>query len=134
LNREIGEADVQTTGRGQTEWADRRARRVVVVDGNPDVLDLLETALDGGQYELLFAESGHHAYSMIRREQPDLIVLSMRIDSMDSFRLLSMLKLDPDTKAIPVVTYAEELDDHEEPAADDLDDDIEYGSPPMRLH
>jgi CheY-like chemotaxis protein len=107
---------------------------VVVVDGNPDVLSLLETALDGGQYDLLFAEAGHHAYSVIRREQPDLIVLSMRTDAMDGFQLLSMLKLDPDTRHIPLVTYAEDLDERADPTDGDADEAPEYVPRPLRQH
>lgn len=94
-------------------------RKVVVVDGNPQVLTLLESALDGGRYDLLFANAGEHAYSLIKREQPDLVVLSVHIDELGGFQLLSMLKLDQDTESIPVVTYTNNLED----ADDDIEDD-----------
>ena len=99
--------------------AARAPRKVVVVDGNPQVLTLLEAALDGGRYDLLFANAGEHAYSLIKREQPDLVVLSVHIDEMGGFQLLSMLKLDQDTESIPVVTYTNNLED----ADDDFDDE-----------
>ena len=128
------EADVQTIERGQTASPARSLKRVVVVDGNQDVLNLLEVALEGGQYELMFAEAGHHAYSLVRREQPDLVVLSMRIDTMEGFQLLSMLKLDPDTKGIPVVTYASDVDADNEDDSDDEDEARYSALPPLRLH
>lgn len=92
-------------------------RKVVVVNGNPEVLELLESALDGGRYDLVFADASQHAYSIIKREQPDLVVLAVRIDAMEGFQLLSMLKLDPDTRKIPVVTYTSDSND------DDVEDD-----------
>ena len=59
----------------------------------------------------VFADAGQHAYSIIKREQPDLVVLAVRIDVMEGFQLLSMLKLDPGTRRIPVVTYTTDSSD-----------------------
>ena len=45
------------------------------------------------------------AYSHIKRVQPDLVVLCVHFDNMDALQVLSMLKLDDDTRTIPVLTY-----------------------------
>lgn len=110
-------------------------RKVVVVNGNPEVLELLESALDGGRYDLVFADAGQHAYSIIKREQPDLVVLAVRIDAMEGFQLLSMLKLDRDTRKIPVVTYTSDSND-DEVEDDDYDDSALDYEPrtPLRLN
>jgi CheY-like chemotaxis protein len=118
-----------------TALAVSTARRVVVVDGSPEVLELLETALDGGQYDLSFAEAGHHAYSLIKRELPDLIVLTVEVDTLAGFQLLSMLKLDPGTRRIPLVTLT--ADTSAESDSLDLPDDETRPvatTPPLRLH
>ena len=81
-------------------------QRVVVVNGNPNLLEMLEAVLDAGRYDMTFAEASGHAYSSIRQVQPDLVILCMDLDDAAGFQLLSMLKLDPDTRRIPVVTYA----------------------------
>jgi CheY-like chemotaxis protein len=123
------------TARQQVALGARTPRKVVVVNGNADVLELLESALDGGRYDLLFADAGQHAYSLIKREQPDLVVLSVNIEATEGFQLLSMLKLDPATEHIPVVTYTTQGtdDDHDE---DDYSDERPLQTPhiPMRLH
>lgn len=125
---------MQTSGQ-PVALAARITRKVVVVNGNADVLELLESALDGGRYDLLFADAGQHAYSLIKREQPDLVVLSVNIESAEGFQLLSMLKLDPGTEHIPVVTYANqgEGDESEE---DEYEDERPIQTPhvPLRLH
>lgn len=89
------------------------AQKVVIVNGSPEILDLLDTVLDAGHYDVVFVESSHHAYSQIKRVQPNLVILCIRIDDADGFQVLSMLKLDEETRAIPVLTYTTEYDGQE---------------------
>jgi PleD family two-component response regulator len=89
------------------------AQKVVIVNGSPGILDLLETVLDAGHYDVVFVESSAHAYSQIKRVQPNLVILCVRIDDADGFQVLSMLKLDDETRAIPVLTYTTEYDGQE---------------------
>ena len=86
------------------------AQKVVIVNGSPEMLDTLETVLDAGHYDVVFVESSEHAYSQIKRVQPNLVVLCVRIDDADGLQVLSMLKLDEETRRIPVVTYATDPD------------------------
>jgi CheY-like chemotaxis protein len=57
--------------------------------------------------------------------QPNLVVLCMRIEDRDGFQVLSMLKLDDETRRIPVVTYTTEYEgqefDEDIPDASDLE-------------
>lgn len=89
------------------------AQKVVIVNGTPEILNLLETVLDAGHYDVVFVESSHHAYSQIKRVQPNLVILCVRIAAADGFQVLSMLKLDEETRAIPVLTYTTEYDGQE---------------------
>jgi PleD family two-component response regulator len=86
------------------------AQKVVIVNGSPAILELLETALDAGHYDVVFVESNAHAYSQIKRVQPNLVILCVRIDDVDGFQVLSMLKLDQETREIPVLTYTNEYE------------------------
>lgn len=83
-------------------------QKVVVVNGNTEVLGMLETVLDAGRYDMVFVESSDHAYSQIKKVVPNLVILCTRIEELDGFQLLTMLKLDADTKDIPVLTYTTE--------------------------
>lgn len=85
-------------------------QKVVVVNGNTEVLGLLETVLDAGRYDMVFVESSDRAYSQIKRVLPNLVILCARIDDPDGFQLLTMLKLDPDTRDLPVLTYTTEYE------------------------
>jgi len=78
-------------------------QQVVIVNGTPETFDLLNM-LDAGHYDVIVVESSEHAYSQIKRVQPDLVILCVQIDDPSGFRVLSMLHLDEDTRHIPVLT------------------------------
>ncbi len=89
------------------------SQKVVIVNGSAEMLALLETVLDAGHYDVVFVESSEHAYSQIKRVQPNLVVLCMRIEDRGGFQVLSMLKLDDETRGIPVLTYTTEFEGQE---------------------
>jgi CheY-like chemotaxis protein len=89
------------------------SQQVVVVSKQSQLNGLLETVLDAGQYDIVFVESTEHAYSHIKRLTPHLIIVCLDIDDLDGFQVLSMLKLDAETKDIPLVTCTSSQDDEE---------------------
>ena len=92
--------------RGAETLSTRGTRRVVVVNGNAQMLELLQVALETGRYDVVFVQSHTHAYSQVKRLQPHVVILCLHMDDLEGFRVLTMLKLDEDTRSIPVVTYA----------------------------
>ncbi len=99
------------------------AQTVVVVDGTADVVGMIENVLDAGRYDMVFvnAEDG---YSQVKKVLPNLVILCTRIEAMDGFQLLTMLKLDADTRDIPVLTYTTEYEGQQiETQATPADDD-----------
>lgn len=80
--------------------------RVVLVGGGPEVLADAEPLLPRGAYQIEFVESYEAPYGAIRTRRPDLVVLCLHLDDHDGFQLLSMLRLDPATRHIPVLSYA----------------------------
>jgi PleD family two-component response regulator len=107
------------------------AQKVVIVNGSTDMMALIETVLDAGRYDIVFVESNEHAYSHIKRVQPHLVILCMRIEDREGFQVLSMLKLDDETRRIPVVTYTTEFEGQEtdEEVLDASDLELFTGSP-----
>ena len=101
-------------------------QKVVIVNGSPETLELIETVLDAGHYDIVFVESNARAYSQIKRVQPNLVILCVEIDDIDGFQVLSMLKLDEDTRSIPVLTYTTEFDSENQ-------DDDEEGDPEPQI-
>ena len=87
-----------------------QVQKVVVVNGNTEVLGMLETVLDAGRYDMVFVESSDRAYTQIKKVVPNLVILCTRIEELDGFQLLTMLKLDEETKNIPILTYTTEFE------------------------
>jgi PleD family two-component response regulator len=85
-------------------------QKVVVVNGNTEVLGMLETVLDAGRYDMVFVESSDRAYSQVKKVLPNLVILCTKIEELDGFQLLTMLKLDEETRDIPVLTYTTEYE------------------------
>jgi CheY-like chemotaxis protein len=96
-------------------------QKVVIVNGSTEILELLESVLEAGHYDIVFVESSAHAYSQIKRVKPNLVILCVRIEDLDGFQVLSMLKLDEETRGIPVLTYTTEYEgqESEEEAAEE---------------
>ena len=64
-------------------------QKVLIVNGNSDVLEMLEPVLDAGNYDVVFVEASAHAYSQIKRVQPDLVILCVRMDDAAGRAVLS---------------------------------------------
>ena len=114
-------------------------QKVVVVNGNTEVLGMLEAVLDAGRYDMVFVESGEHAYSHIKQVLPNLVILCTRIEHLNGFQLLTMLKLDPETRDIPVLTYTTEYEGQDFEAAvsqlaDEEDEVFRASRPALRMN
>lgn len=114
-------------------------QKVVVVNGSTEVLGMLETALDAGRYDMVFVEPGTRAYSQIKKVLPNLVILCTRIEELDGFQLLTMLKLDEETKDIPVLTYTTEYEGQDFDAAisrlaEDDEDLLPATRPALRMN
>ncbi len=108
----------EPAGRRATELAPgREVHKVAIVNGTTEILSVVESVLAAGHYDVVLVESVAHAYSHIKRVQPHLVILCVRLDDVNTFQVLSMLKLDEETRNIPVLTYtvgpAERQDDNE---------------------
>jgi CheY-like chemotaxis protein len=130
------EATMMTNTYAGTPTAARAtSQQVVVVSKQSQLNGLLETVLDAGQYDVVFVESTEHAYSHIKRLAPHLIIVCLDIDDLDGFQVLSMLKLDEDTKTIPVVTCTVSQDEQvTQDESLDPPDDVFYQPAVMQLN
>jgi PleD family two-component response regulator len=113
-------------------------QKVVVVNGNTEVLGMLETVLDAGRYDMVFVEASDRAYSQIKKVLPNLVILCTKIEQLDGFQLLTMLKLDADTRDIPVLTYTTEYEgqDFDEAISQlaEEEDDLFPSRPALRMN
>lgn len=77
--------------------------KIMVVDDEMQVRHLTCTILKREGYEVLEAENGREALSMIKRYPPDLILLDIMMPEQNGYEVLDLLKLDENSRHIPVV-------------------------------
>ena len=68
------------------------AQKVVIVNGSTEILELLESVLEAGHYDIVFVESSAHAYSQIKRVKPHLVILCVRIEDLEGFHVQEPLR------------------------------------------
>jgi DNA-binding response OmpR family regulator len=76
---------------------------ILVVDDEPDVVELIRRSLDDEGFDVLYAYDGLSALDLAEREQPDLILLDLMMPMMSGYEVAEQLKDNPLTAAVPVV-------------------------------
>lgn len=92
-----------------------RFPRIAIVDDNADVRRLIRRILQSqGDYTLFEASNGLDALDLIRKEQPNLIILDLMMPEVDGFTVLERLQEEELTANIPVIVVtAKELTSEE---------------------
>ncbi len=78
------------------------ANKIMVVDDEPDVVDLVKLVLESDGFDVVTAYSGKEALDKIVQEMPDLVLLDIMMPQMDGWEVYSRIKAHPKTKDIPV--------------------------------
>jgi CheY-like chemotaxis protein len=86
---------------------------VLVVDDEPDIVNLLWETLAPEGYRLLSAHDGETALRLARRERPSLLLLDWRMPGQDGLDVVRALRHDPDPelRRVPVVLLTAQLGD-----------------------
>lgn len=75
--------------------------RLLLVDGDPKSLRVLDVSLKKAGFEVTAATSGREALSLLEASVPDLIISDTDLDEMDGFELCRQIKARPDWNKIP---------------------------------
>jgi len=76
---------------------------VLVVEDIPDILKLLDATLQFKGFRVVTASNGKEALEVIQRELPALVIADILMPQMDGFSLLHRIRLNPETREIPVI-------------------------------
>jgi two-component system phosphate regulon response regulator PhoB len=77
--------------------------RILVVEDEPDVVELLEFNLRGAGFEVVSAEDGGEALKKAREHTPALIILDLMLPEVDGLEVCKILRRHPATAAIPII-------------------------------
>jgi CheY-like chemotaxis protein len=77
-------------------------RKIMVVDDECEVADIVKKMLESEGFEVITANSGDEAIQKLEKEKPDLILLDIMMPGMDGWATLKKIKSDERFKEIPV--------------------------------
>lgn len=77
--------------------------RILVVDDEEDILELVRFNLAREGYSVICTTSGEETLKIARKEHPDLIVLDLMLPGIDGLEVTKVLKNDPKTQDISIV-------------------------------
>jgi len=87
--------------------------KILVVDDEPDAVELVEFNLRGAGFDVITAGNGDEALKKARTFAPDLILLDLMLPEVDGLEVCKILRRDPATSAVPIIMLtakAAELD------------------------
>ena len=83
---------------------------ILVVDDEPDLVEILRFRLEREGYRVLSAEDGPSGLEAVMRHMPDLVVLDVMMPGFDGFELLRRMKADARLAQIPVILLTAKAD------------------------
>src|SRR6185369_14123487 len=78
-------------------------KRILVVEDNEEMLEVLKLSLEGEGFSISTATSGVEAVKKARNNQPDLILLDLMLPEMDGFGVCETLRRHPVTANTPIL-------------------------------
>jgi CheY-like chemotaxis protein len=76
---------------------------ILVVDDDPDLVDMVATKLEANNYRIAKAYDGVQALEKIRQEKPVMVILDVMMPNKDGYATCEEIKKDPNLKDIAVV-------------------------------
>ncbi len=78
--------------------------KILVVDDDPDFVEIMRTILEANDYEVITAANGNQALTQVKAEHPDLMLLDIMMSTvLDGLDVSEQLAQDPDAKYMPVI-------------------------------
>lgn len=82
------------------------AKRILVIDDEPDVVKMLRARLESNGYNVVSASDGEEGLGKVGSEKPDLIILDIRMPRMDGYTFLRELKSKQEGNILPVIVLS----------------------------
>lgn len=76
---------------------------LLIVEDDPDILKLLDTTLTFRGYRVITAHNGKEGLEVIQGERPAIVIADIMMPKLDGFGLVHRLRINPETRDIPVV-------------------------------
>ena len=79
------------------------SQRILIVEDEPGMIELLTVALEDEGYEISIASNGEQGLQKVENEEPDLIISDVMMPDMNGYDFCQQLRTNPKTAAIPFI-------------------------------
>lgn len=79
--------------------------RLLVVDDDAHVVDLVRQCLEGEPYEVMAAADGQEALHVIAHQRPDIVLLDLLMPRLDGFAVIEQLRQSPQYAQLPIIVF-----------------------------
>lgn len=76
---------------------------LLIVEDDPDILELLNTTLTFRGYRVITARNGREGLEVVKKQHPAIVIADIMMPALDGFGLVHRLRLNRETRDIPVV-------------------------------
>ncbi len=84
--------------------------KILIVDDEPPIVDVLAYNLKQAGYEVIIARDGEQAVAVARRDQPDLIILDLMLPKLDGLEVHRLVRKESETPVIMLTARDAEID------------------------
>jgi DNA-binding response OmpR family regulator len=77
--------------------------RILVVDDEPNIAQIMKLTLESGGYEVEVAADGAEGLKRAKESEPDLILLDLMLPNIDGYKVCRFLKFDQKYRHIPII-------------------------------
>jgi two-component system phosphate regulon response regulator PhoB len=92
--------------------------RLLVVDDDPDIRELVRLTLEASGHELFTAADGEAGLAAVREHQPDLVLADWMMPRLTGLEMLARMRADPATAGIAFILLTARADDVDDPRID----------------
>ncbi|MEM7032585.1 MAG: response regulator transcription factor [Chloroflexota bacterium] len=85
--------------------------KILVVDDDRTICQVVQGYLEQAGYTVFVARDGHTAMQMIRRENPDLLVLDLMLPDKDGWEITRWIRSDRSLAALPIIMLTARIDE-----------------------
>ena len=78
-------------------------KTILVVDGEPDIIELVQRRLEANNFKVISAVDGEEGIGMAQQQKPDLIIMDILMPNIPGDYAVRLLMNDVTTKHIPII-------------------------------
>jgi DNA-binding response OmpR family regulator len=88
---------------GEMLMTEQEKSKVLIVDDEPHIVNLVKLSLDKNRYNVTGAYSGREALSLIDKSSPDVIVVDLMMPGINGYELCQAIRSRTKTKDVPII-------------------------------